>query len=85
MAQAKSHYKQVRVTLTEELDRRHPGRVRVSVRVLVKPLQAQWSERHLVLTTTAEDLPALATLDEVYGALLEVLAHPPLPEIHTAD
>lgn len=85
MPKAQSRYKQVRVTLTEEIDRAHPGRVRVSVRVLVKPLEAAWSERHCVLTTSATDLPPLATLDEVYGALLEILAHPPLPEAHTED
>lgn len=83
MARAASNYKQVRVTLTEQRDTRHPGRVMVSVRVLVKPLNVEWHERHTILTTSAGDLSPLATLDEVYAALLEVLAHPPLPEVHT--
>jgi len=79
MGKARSNYKQVRVTLTEQRDTEHPGRVMVSVRVHVKPLEVQWHEQHVVLTTTARDLPPLATLNEVYGALLEVLAAPPLP------
>lgn len=76
---AKSAYKQVRVTLTEERDVRHPGRVAVSVRVLVKPLEAEWQMRHTILVTRAEDLSPLATLEDVYAALLEFLAAPPLP------
>lgn len=74
-----SNYKQVRVTLTEERDLKRPHRVAVSVRVLVKPLSAEWNERHVVLTTRAEDLAPLASLTEVYEALLEFLASPPLP------
>lgn len=80
MPRAASIYKQVRVTLTEQRDPRFAGRVVVSVRVMVKPVNVEWSERHTVLTTSAGNLPPLATLDEVYAALLETLAHPPLPE-----
>lgn len=80
---ARSNYKQVRVTLTEERCVGRPGRVNISVRVLVKPAEAEWTARHTVLVTRAHDLPPLATLDEVYAALLEVLAAPPLPEGHT--
>lgn len=76
---ARSNYKQVRITLTEQRDVAHPGRVAVSVRVSVKPLNEEWTFRHVVLTTTAADLAPLATLQEVYAALLEVLAAPPLP------
>lgn len=79
VTKAKSNYKQVRVTLTEQRDLEHPGRVAVGVRVLVKPLDAEWSERHVVLSTTARDLAPLASLNEVYAALLEFLAAPPLP------
>lgn len=79
MARATSNYKQVRVTLTESRDVRRPGRVRVDVRIMVKPLQAEWHQRHTILVTSAEDLAPLASLDEVYAALLEFLAAPPLP------
>lgn len=76
---ARSNYKQVRVTLTESAMRSKTGRVRVDVRIMVKPLDAEWNMRHTVLVTSAEDLSPLASLDEVYAALLEVLASPPLP------
>lgn len=79
MARAQSNYKQVRVTLTEERDLQHPGRVRVNVRVMVKPQASEWNVKHTILVTSADNLPPLATLDEVYGALLEILAAPPLP------
>lgn len=79
MARARSNYKQVRVTLTEQTDVCHPGRVMVGVRVSVKPLHEEWSVRHCVLTTSAHDLVPLATMDEVYAALLEFIAAPPLP------
>lgn len=83
-SRAQSNYKQVRVTLTEQRDVRRPGRVRVDVRVMVKPQNSEWHMKHTVLITSAEDLAPLATLDEVYAALLEVLASPPLPG-HTTD
>lgn len=79
MARAKSNYKQVRVTLTEQRDTCHPGRVRVSCRVMVKPLEAEWTLRHTVLHADHHDLSALADMDAVYAALLEFLACPPLP------
>lgn len=79
MARARSNYKQVRVTLTESRDLSRPGRVRVDVRVMVKPLEAEWNVKHTILVTSAEDLAPLASLDEVYAALLEFLAAPPLP------
>lgn len=80
MAQkARSNYKQVRVTLTEQRDVERPGRVRVSVRVAVKPLNDEWQMRHTILVTEAADLAPLASLEDVYAALLEFLAAPPLP------
>lgn len=79
MAKAVSNYKQVKVVLTEQRDVRHPGRVSVGVRVHVKPQNAPWTERHLVLSTRADDLEPLTNLDAVYAALLEFLAAPPLP------
>lgn len=79
MAKAQSNYKQVRVTLTEQRDVCHPGRVMVGVRVYVKPLAAQWTEKDCILVTSAHDLTPLASLDEVYAALLEFIASPPLP------
>lgn len=74
-----SNYKQIRVTLTEQRDVGRPGRVRVGVRIMVKPQNTEWNMRHTVLVTEAEDLAPLASLNEVYAALLEVLASPPLP------
>lgn len=79
MSKAKSNYKQVRITLTESRDTQRPGRVQVGVRVMVKPLNDEWNMRHTILSTTAEDLAPLASLNEVYAALLEFLAAPPLP------
>lgn len=79
---AVSRYKQVRITLTEERAWNKPHLRNVSVRVMVKPLEAEWTMRHTVLVTRAEDQPPLETLDAVYEALLEVLSNPPLPESH---
>lgn len=79
MVKAASNYKQVRVTLTEMRDVQRPGRVRVAVRVMVKPLNAEWHMRHTILVSEAADLAPLATLEDVYAALLEFLAAPPLP------
>lgn len=79
MPKAQSNYKQIRVTLTEERCLGKPGRVNVNVRVMVKPQNVEWNMRHTVLITQAQDLAPLASLDEVYAALLEVLAAPPLP------
>lgn len=78
-SRARSNYKQVRITLTESRDVRHPGRVRCDVRVMVKPQNAEWNMKHTVLVASAEDLEPLATLDSVYAAILETLASPPLP------
>lgn len=74
-----SNYKQVRLTLTEQRCVGKPGRVNIGVRVMVKPQNAEWHQRHTVLITEARDLAPLASLNEVYAALLEVLAAPPLP------
>lgn len=79
MPRAASNYKQVRVTLTESRDVERPGRVRCDVRVMVKPLNTEWHMRHTILVTSAADLAPLATLEDVYAALLEFLAAPPLP------
>lgn len=79
MAKARSNYKQVRVTLTEGPMRSKPGRVRIDVRVMVKPLEAEWNQRHTMLICSADDLAPLASMDEVYAAILETLAAPPLP------
>lgn len=76
---AASKYKQVRITLTESAMSRKPGRSRLMIRVMVKPVEAQWSERDTILSTFADDLAPLATLDDVYAAILEFLAAPPLP------
>lgn len=46
MARAQSNYRQVRVTITEET------RGRMSVRVLAKPVTADWSLRHTVWSHT---------------------------------
>lgn len=78
-ARATSNYKQVRITLTESRDVRHAGRVRVDVRVMVKPQNAEWNMKHTVLVSSAEDLSPLSDMDAVYAAILEVLACPPLP------
>ena len=82
MVRAVSNYKQVRVTLTEERCPNKPHLRNVSVRVMVKPLEAEWAMRHTILVTRSEQQPPLETLDAVYCALLETLSNPPLPESH---
>lgn len=79
MTKATSNYKQVRVTLTEQRSPGRPDLVDISVRIMVKPQNAEWHQRHTMLVTEARQLQPLASLDEVYAALLEVLAAPPLP------
>lgn len=74
-----NNYRQVRVTLTEQRDLQRPGRRTVGIRVMVKPQNAEWHNRHTVLVTQADDLEPLDSLDAVYAALLEFLAAPPLP------
>lgn len=76
---AQSRYKQVQITLTEELDPEHKGAVRITMRVLVKPLHEQWHQRHTVLSITEGNLTPLSDLDAVYGCLLELISQPPLP------
>jgi hypothetical protein len=76
---AKSRYKQVQITLTEELDPAHRGSVRITMRVLVKPLEDQWHQRHTVLSVTEGNCTPLSDLDAVYGVLMELLSQPPLP------
>lgn len=79
MARTASQYRQVRVTLTEQRDTCHPGRVRVGVRVWSKNQHQEWHQGSTVLVHDAHDLAPLVGLDEVYAALLEVFSSPPLP------
>jgi hypothetical protein len=76
---AQSRYKQVQIVLTEELEPSHRGRVRITMRVSVKPLNEQWHQRHTVLSVEERDCTPLSDLDAVYGVLLELLSQPPLP------
>lgn len=76
---ATSRYKQVRITLTEQMDMQHPGSVRIGMRVLVKSLSEEWHERHCVLSVEEGNLPPLRDLDAVYSALVELLGQQPLP------
>ncbi len=72
-------YRQVRLTLTEE---REPGpgdQVRLTLRVMVKPTGAQWTERHTVLHQVHRHQEPLDDLQTVYRALRDFLASPPLP------
>lgn len=76
---ASNNYRQVRITLTEQRDTEHPGRVAVFFRVMVKPQNAEWHNRHTVLVAEHRDLSPLTDMDAVYAAMLEFLAAPPLP------
>lgn len=75
----KSTYKQVRITLTEELDREAPGMRCISVRVSVKPLNEEWTMRHVVLSERRRNMPPLSDLQAVYRTVLDMLAQEPLP------
>lgn len=76
---AQSRYKQVQITLTEEMDVQHPGSVRITMRVLVKSLHEQWHERHCILSVEEGNLPPMRDMDAVYGVLVELLSQPALP------
>lgn len=80
MARAMSRYKQVRITLSEERDMDDLSKRCISVRVLVKPLEADWSHRQVVLYQRLKGQPPLASLDAVYECILETLAGQSLPE-----
>lgn len=80
---AASRYKQVRITLTEEQCLSKPHLRNIGVRVMVKPLEADWTMRHTILQTYLRAQPPLDTLDSVYEAILEFLADPALPESQT--
>lgn len=68
MSRAVSRYRQVRVTITEEQGNR------VSVRVLAKPLQADWSIRHTVWSHTWRPSTSTTHWSELVAeALSEVL------------
>lgn len=73
------NFKACRVLLTEE----RGGRV--TVRVDVKPLHADWNGTHRILVRTIQAPGPLESIDDVYAALLELLAEPPLPSGHTLD
>lgn len=79
MARSASQYRQVRVTLTEQRDSCHPGKVRVGVRVWSKHQNQEWHQGTTVLVHDAHDLAPLADLSAVYAALLEVFSQSPLP------
>lgn len=79
MAREASQYRQVRVTLTEQRDVCHRGRVRVSVCVWSKHQRQEWHQGSTVLIHEAHDLAPLTDLNAVYAALLEVFSSPPLP------
>lgn len=79
MARGSSQYKQVRITLTEELDRQHPGQRRISLRVSVKPLDEEWTMRHVVLSEVRPNMPPIRDLEGVYATVLDFLAQEPLP------
>lgn len=78
-----SAYKQVRITLTEERDWANPGRSVVSVRILVKPLLAKWTEKCTVLAVSKRNQAPLDDMSQVYASLLELLAEQPLPRVAT--
>lgn len=79
MARARSTYKQARLTITEERDREHPGRVALTLRVMVKPVDAEWQMRHSVLHLRETDHAPLADMAAVYRAVVHLLGQPPLP------
>lgn len=78
-------YRQVRVTLTEQRDVCHPGRSLVAVRVMVKPLHAEWNMRQTIRVEHLHDQVPLATLDDVYHVILDSLGGPVLPGVITPD
>lgn len=76
MPRAVSNYKQCRITLTEEAGGH------VTVRVLVKPLAADWSTKQLVLSRRMSHVPAIQSTTDMYRLLIAFLSEEPLPDSH---
>jgi len=74
VARAGSNYKQIRITLTEE----RGGRF--TARCMVKPLAAEWSQKHVFWHRQGQLKEPLNTTSDVYALLLDLLCEPSLPE-----
>lgn len=74
-----SGYKQVRITLTEQTDREHAGRVLIMYRISVKPLEGDWTLRHVVATGSLRNQERLEDMVDVHQAILAILRGEPLP------
>ena len=73
---ALSRYRQVRVTLTQELSGR------VSYSVYAKPLNATWQEQHCMVRHAMDHAPVpLLTTEDVIGLLVTLLQQELLPGI----
>lgn len=76
-AASASRYRQVRLTFTEQA-----GGV-CSVRVMVKPVNVAWSERHTIVQESFKIAEPLTSMADVYALLGAYLAQDTLPESHT--
>lgn len=73
---ARSNYRQVRITLTEEAGGR------LSARVMVKPLEAGWTMRHTVwVHSWLQENPSAHWQDLVYAVLRQIAGEDLLPGI----
>lgn len=74
---AASNYRQVRLTFTDQ-----PNGM-VGVRVMVKPLQAEWHHKHTILAESFWNSVPLGSMQDVYAFLVDYLGQYMLPESHT--
>lgn len=72
---AASRYKQVRLQFTEEAGGR------VSASMYVKPLNAEWSQHHVVKRWTRQISGPLETFEDVLGLMVLLLEEDMLPGI----
>lgn len=72
---AASNYKQVRLQFTEEAGGR------VSATLYVKPLNVDWTERHVVRRWNRRLNAPLATFEDVLGLMILMLEEDTLPGI----
>lgn len=77
----KGNFRQIRITATHELPTNRSPWGRFSVSVAAKPLNAEWTERHVIFRrgTWAPTVP-LETQEDVVRAVVDLLQELFLPE-----
>lgn len=70
---AQSRYRQLRCTLTHETNGT------LSYRVYAKPLNAGWSEQHLIAQGRAQSVRPILSTEDAIGVLVDLLKQEMLP------